>query len=160
MRRTSRFEERMFDAEPMLHPHVMAAYKRTVALLRKEKIRFRVIGGLAVNLEGAGRPTKDVDLVVSRRNWHRAREFLQSLATDSHGIRMGLPGEPQEGLALIGPHGVCIELWPEGITHEQIAELRGKRRSHRAGRLPLTLKGKDRLALLNGKIATYVSATD
>src|SRR5258708_3218875 len=109
----------MFEAEPMTHPHVMDAYHKAAGLLKRHRIPFRVIGGLAVNLHGAGRPTKDVDLVISRRNWHRARDLLQRLATDFQGIRLGLPDEPEKGLGLVGPHGVCRELWPAGGEHAQ-----------------------------------------
>lgn len=144
----------------MTHPHVIEAFERAATLLRLHKIPFRAIGGLALNLHGAGRPTKDVDLVVSRRNWRRARALLQAIATDIQGIRLGLPGEPENGLAVVGPHGVCIEVWPEGVTHSQIAALRGKARPHPAGKLSLTLKGNQRVALLNDKLASYLSATD
>src|SRR5437879_4638183 len=150
----------MFEAEPMTHPHVMDAYRQAAGLLKRHRIPFRVIGGLAVNLHGAGRPTKDVDLVVSGRNWHRARALLQRLATDFQGIRLGLPDEPENGLALVGPHGVCLELWPAGVTHAQIAALRGKSKPHPAGRLPLVLCGGGRTTLINDKLASYLSATD
>ncbi|MDA1276717.1 MAG: hypothetical protein O2960_22085 [Verrucomicrobia bacterium] len=150
----------LFDAEPMVHPAVIEAYEKAASLLRKRGIRFRPIGGIAMNLAGAGRPTRDVDLVVSRRDWHQAREFLQEIATDAQGIRTGLEGEPENGLALVGPHGVVIEVWPEGVTHEEIARLRGRYRPHRAGKLALTLGGDDRAALLNAKLASYLSATD
>jgi hypothetical protein len=113
-----------------------------------------------MNRFGAGRPTKDVDLVVSRKNWHRARDVLQAIATDRQGIRFGLPGEPDQGLALIGPNGVAIEVWPEGVTHGEIAAIRGKQRAHRAGGISLSLKGDSRITLLNNKLASYLSATD
>lgn len=152
--------DELFEAEPLLHPHVRDAFQKASAFLRAQRIPFRVIGGLAINRYGAGRPTKDVDLVVSRKNWHRARQALQAIATDRQGIRFGLPDEPEERLALLGPHGVAIEVWPEGITHGQIAEIRGKRRTHPAGRLALTLRGENRITLLNNKLASYLSASD
>lgn len=105
-------------------------------------------------------PTKDVDLIVSRQQWHQARQALQSIATDVQGIILGLPDEPENGLALIGPHGVPIGLWPEGTTHKQIALIRGKHREHPAGDIAFTLKGDDLVELLNGKLASYLSATD
>ena len=111
-------------------------------------------------LAGAGRPTKDVVLIVARRDWHKARAVLQELATDPLGIRFGLAGEPEGGLALVGPHGVAIEIWPAGITHASIARIRGAGRNHPAGRLKLTLAGNDRIALLNSKLASYLSASD
>jgi len=150
----------LFDAEPMVHPAVREAFEKAASLLQKHEIRFRPIGGIAMNLAGAGRPTRDVDLVVARRNWHRACEVLQELATDLRGIRLGLEGEPENGLALVGPQGVAIEVWPEGLTHEEIARLRGRHRPHRAGKIALTLRGDDRVALLNAKLASYLSATD
>src|SRR5207248_2862275 len=113
MRQDRKNLERLFEAEPMLHPHVEDAFQKAALVLNAARIPFRVIGGLAVNQYGAGRPTKDVDLVVSRKNWGRARKALQAIATDPQGIRFGLANEPKEGLALIGPHGVSIEVWPE-----------------------------------------------
>jgi hypothetical protein len=150
----------LFEADTMLHPHVQEAYDQAVRVLKRQAISFRVTGGIALNLYNAGRPTKDVDLIVSRKDWHRARESLQSVATDIQGHRFGLPEEPANGLAVIGPHGVPIEIWPEGTTHEQIARVRGKHRPHPAGRLALTLAGDDVTALLNNKLASYLSATD
>lgn len=150
----------LFDAAPMAHPHVADAYHRVARKLLTAGIKFRPMGGTAMWLAGAGRPTKDVDLIVARRDWHRARAVLQELATDPLGIRFGLAGEPAEGLALVGPHGVAIEVWPAGISHRIIAQLRGASREHPAGRLQLTLAGNDRTALLNSKLASYLSATD
>jgi hypothetical protein len=151
---------RLFEAEPMLHPNVENAFQKAATILKAARIPFRVIGGLAVNQYGAGRPTKDVDLVVSRKNWSRARKVRQTSATDIQGIRFGLTGEPEEGLAFIGPHGVSIELWPEGVTHGEIAAIRGKQRRHPAGKLALSLRGESRLALINNKLASYLSASD
>jgi hypothetical protein len=150
----------LFEAEPMLHPHVKEAYEKAIRVLKRNAIRHRVTGGMALNLYDAGRPTKDVDLIVSRKDWHRARKCLESVATDVQGHRFGLPEEPDNGLAVIGPHGVAIEIWPEGTTHEEIARVRGKHRSHPAGRLSLTLAGDDITALINNKLASYLSATD
>lgn len=150
----------LFDASPMTHPHVADAYHRVASKLATAGIKFRPMGGTAMWLAGAGRPTKDVDLIVARRDWHRARAVLQELATDPLGIHFGLTGEPDEGLALVGPHGVAIEVWPAGITHGTIARIRGATRKHPAGRLKLTLAGNDRIALLNGKLASYLSASD
>jgi hypothetical protein len=157
LHRSHRF---LFEADPMLHPHVQEAYEQAVRVLKHQAIPFRVTDGIALNLYNAGRPTKDVDLIVSRKDWYRARELLQSVATDIQGHRFGLPEEPVNGLAVIGPHGVPIELWPEGTTHEQIARVRGKHRPHPAGRLALTLAGDNVTALLNNKLASYLSATD
>ena len=150
----------LFDAEPMVHPAVIEAYEKAALVLKKRRIRFRPMGGIAMYLAGAGRPTKDVDLIVRRQNWHQAREFLQEIATDMQGVRLGLAGEPDNGLALIGPNGVAVEVWPEGVTHGEIARLRGRERPHQAGNLALTLSGDDRVALLNAKLASYLSATD
>jgi len=150
----------LFEADPMLHPHVQEAYDQAARVLKRKAIPFRVTGGMALNLFKAGRPTKDVDLIVSRKDWHRAIEILQCVATDAQGHRFGLPEEPAHGLAVVGPHGVPIELWPEGTTHEQIARVRGKHRPHPAGRLALTLAGDDVTALLNNKLASYLSAID
>jgi hypothetical protein len=152
--------QHLFEAEPMLHPHVRDAFEQATELLRRNSIPFRVAGGMALNLYQAGRPTKDVDLIVPREDWHRARQALQNIATDVQGHRFGLPDEPDNGLAIVRPHGVAIELWPEGTTHEQIARIRGKHRPHAAGQLSFTLAGDDLVALLNNKLASYLSATD
>ncbi len=152
----------LFDAEPMLHPKVLEAYDKAIRALKRARIKFRETGGIAVNLHGAGRPTKDIDLVVRRSDWNRAITVLTEIATDRQGIRFGLPGEPTSGLAVIGPHGVPIEVWPEGTTHEQIANVRGmrKKRRHPAGKLALTLEGDATVALINAKLASYLSAQD
>lgn len=146
----------------MLHPNVLDAYEQAVRTLRKARIPFRETGGIALNLHGAGRPTKDVDLIVRRSDWQRAIRALEQIATDRQGIRFGLPGEPDTGLAVIGPHGIPIELWPEGTTHEQIARIRGmqKARRHPAGKLAFTLQGNATVAFVNDKLASYLSAKD
>jgi hypothetical protein len=152
----------MFEAEPMVHPHVLDAYEQAVRTLKKARIRFRETGGIALNLHGAGRPTKDVDLIVRRSDWMRAIHALEPIATDRQGIYFGLPEEPRPGLAVIGPHGVPIEIWPEGTTHEQIARIRGmhKARRHPAGKLAFTLRGNSTVAFINDKLASYLSARD
>ena len=147
--------ELLFDAEPLVHPNVLDAYRQAVRVLKRANIPYRETGGIALNLHGAGRPTKDVDLIVRRSDWLRAIKALGQIATDRLGIRFGLPQEPESGLAVVGPHGVPIEVWPEGTTHEQIAQIRGMRktRRHPAGRLAFTLRGDD-------KLASYLSAKD
>jgi hypothetical protein len=152
----------LFQAEPMVHPNVMEAYEQAVRVLRKARIPYRETGGIALNLHGAGRPTKDVELIVRRSDWHRAVEALGQIATDRLGIRVGLPDEPEPGLAVLGPHGIPIELWPEGTTHEQIARIRGmqKARRHPAGKLAFTLQGDPVVAFVNDKLASYLSARD
>src|SRR5688572_31363087 len=63
---------------------------------------------------------------------------------------------------LFRSHGVPIEVWPEGTTHEQIAKIRGmqKARAHPAGKLAFTLHGDAVVALVNDKLASYLSAKD
>ena len=152
----------LFEAEPMVHPHVLDAYEQAVRVLSNSRIPFRETGGIALNLRGAGRPTKDVDFVVRRSDWHKAIQALEQIATDKQGIRFGLPGEPDQGLAVIGPHGIPIEIWPEGTTHEQIARIRGrlKTRRHPAGKLGFTLRGDATVTLINDKLASHLSARD
>lgn len=151
----------LFEAEPMVHPHVLAAFRKASRALESRGIVFRSIGGIALNLRGAGRPTRDIDLVVSRADWLEAIDVLRhSIGTDLQGIRFGLPDEPACGLAVIGPHGVPIEVWPAGTTHATIARLRGAHRPHPAGDLVLTLAGDDDVNLINSKLASYLSATD
>src|SRR5690349_2176322 len=152
----------LFEAEPMLHPNILDAYEQAARTLRKASIRFRETGGIALNLHGAGRPTKDIDLIVRRSDWLKAIQALQQVATDSQGIYFGLPDEPRSGLAVIGPHGIPLEIWPEGTTHEQIARIRGKHkaRRHPAGKLAFTLRGNAVVALINDKLASYLSARD
>src|ERR1043165_5505339 len=166
----------LFEAEPMVHPHVLEAYEQAIRVLRKARmayeqairvlrkarIPYRETGGIALNFYGAGRPTKDVDLIVRRADWLRAIRALGRIATDHPGIRFGLPGEPEPGLAVVGPHGVAIELWPEGTTHDQIARIRGmqKSRPHPAGKLAFTMQGDAVVGLVNDKLASYLSAKD
>jgi hypothetical protein len=146
----------------MTHPKVLDAYEQAVRVLKKARIRFRVTGGMALNLHGAGRSTKDVDFIVKRSDWRRAIRVLGQIATDQQGIRFGLPGEQETGLAVVGPHGVPIEVWPEGTTHHQIAKIRGmhKVRPHPAGKLAFTLRGNATVAFINDKLASYLSARD
>jgi hypothetical protein len=146
----------------MLHPHVSEAYEQAARALRKARIPFRETGGIALYLHGAGRPTKDVDLIVRRADWSKAIRKLAAIATDRQGIRFGLPEEPESGLAIVGPHGIPIEIWPEGTTHEQIARIRGmhKARRHPAGKLAFTLRGNATVAFINDKLASYLSAKD
>jgi hypothetical protein len=144
----------------MVHPHVFDAYTQAVRVLKQAGIAFRETGGIALNLHGSGRPTKDVDLIVPRADWSRAVRVLKTIAEDPLGIRFGLPDEPEGGLAVVGPHGVPIEVWPEGTTHEEISRLRGKWRQHSAGRMAMTLQGDALVSLINAKLASYLSATD
>lgn len=152
--------DRLFDAPPLTHPHVLAAYQKIATLLRRLRIPFRPMGGIAMHLAGAGRPTKDVDLIVPRAAWQQARQAGQRIATDPQGIRFGLVDEPEAGLAVLGPHGVAIEFWPAGVTHGEIARIRGKPRPHPAGAIPLSLEGDERLALIIAKLASHLSASD
>jgi hypothetical protein len=152
----------LFEAEPMVHPDVLEAYEQAIRVLRKARIPYRETGGIALNFYGAGRPTKDVDLIVRRTDWSRAIRALGRIATDQPGIRFGLPDEPDAGLAVVGPHGVPIEVWPEGTTHDQIARIRGmqKARRHPAGKLAFTMQGDAVVGLVNDKLASYLSARD
>jgi hypothetical protein len=156
------FADLLFEAEPMVHPNVLDAYKQAVRLLRRARIPYRETHGIALNLHGAGRPTKDVDLIVRRSDWLRAIQALEQIASGRQGIRFGLPQEPDTGLAVVGPHGVPIEVWPEGTTHEETARIRGMRkaRRHPAGKLAFTLQGDATVALVNDKLASYLSAKD
>ena len=77
----------LFEAEPMVHPDVLEAYEQAIRVLRKARIPYRETGGIALNFYGAGRPTKDVDLIVRRRDWSRAIRALGRIATDQPGIR-------------------------------------------------------------------------
>jgi len=151
----------LFEAEPMLHPNVLEAYEQAIRVLRKARIPYRETG-IALNFYGAGRPTKDVDLIVRRADWARAIRALGQIATDQPGIPFGLPGEPEPGLAVIGPHGVPIQVRPEGTTHDQIARIRGMRklRPHPAGKLAFRMQGDAVVGLVNNKLASYLSAKD
>ena len=88
----------LFEAEPMIHPKVLDAYEQAAHTLKKARIPFRETGGIALNLYGAGRPTKDVDFIVRRSDWLRALRALGRIASDRQGIRFGLPGEPEAGV--------------------------------------------------------------
>jgi hypothetical protein len=152
----------LFEAKPMVHPHVLEAYEKAIRVLRKARIPYRETGGIALNFYAAGRPTKAVDLIVRRKDSLRAIRALGRIATDQPGIRFGLPDEPVHGLAVVGPNGVPIEVWPEGTTHHQIARIRGmhKARTHPAAKLAFTIQGDAVVALVNNKLASYLSAKD
>jgi hypothetical protein len=152
----------LFEAEPLVHPNVLEAYDQAIGVFRKARIAYRETGGIALSFYGAGRPTKDVNLIVRRTDWLRAIRALGRIATDQPGIRFGLPGEPESGLAVVGPHGVPIEVWPEGTTHDQIARIRGmqKRRPHPAGKLAFSMRGDPVVGLVNDKLASFLSAKD
>ena len=154
--------DELFEAKPLVHPYVLDAYEQAVSALKRAGIPYRATGGIALNLHGAGRPTKDVDLIVRRSDWQQAIEAVGQIATDRLGIRLGLRDEPETGLAVVGPHGVPIEIWPEGTTHQEIARIRGmqKARRHPAGKLAFTLRGDEKVALVNAKLASYLSAKD
>src|SRR5438128_8560081 len=100
----------LFEAEPMIHPNVLDAYEQAVKALKDHDIPFRATGGIALNLFKSGRPTKHVGLIVSRQQWHQARQALQSIATDVQGIIFGLPDEPEKGLALVGRPGDPLDI--------------------------------------------------
>ena len=89
----------LFEAEPMVHPNVLEAYEKAIRVLRKARIPYRETGGIALNFYGAGRPIKDVDLIVRRTDWLRAIRALGRIATYQPGIRFGLAGEPESGRA-------------------------------------------------------------
>ena len=146
----------------MVHPNVLEAYEKAIRVLRRARIPYRETGGIALNSYGAGRPTKDVDLIVRRADWSRAVRALGRIATDQPGIHFGLPDEPNGGLGVVGPHGVPIEIWPEGTTHDQIARIRGmqKARPHPAGKLAFKMKGDAVVGLVNDKLASFLSAKD
>ena len=92
----------LFEAEPMVHPRVISAYKRATRLLKKHRIPFRLIGELAVNFAGVGRPTDEVELLVSRRNLSRALTVVQRRTTKS-------------------PNDIRLTIWPEGVTAGEMA---------------------------------------
>jgi hypothetical protein len=152
--------ERLFEATPLVHPHVLDAYEKAVGVLKRHQIPHRLVGGLALNMLGVGRPTGDVDIVVPKGLWHKALKLLSPLATDSQGLYLGLEDEPEGGMALAGPHGVYIELWPEGTTHGEIARLRGYSKRHPAGHMAFSLGGDGLVGLINSKLASHLSATD
>ncbi|HWL94925.1 MAG TPA: hypothetical protein VNT79_15505 [Phycisphaerae bacterium] len=62
---------------------------RTAAALMAARVRFAVIGGNAVGLwvatkdEGAVRNTKDVDILLDRRDWDRAVEAMSAAGFDA-----------------------------------------------------------------------------
>ena len=75
--------------------------------------------------------------------------------------RMGLPGEPEPGAILRTRRGPFIEVFPEGVTAAEICRLRlGTARRSPAGRIALTLRGSALVALINSKLASYLSAPD
>ena len=140
-----------------LHPAVVACLTDVARALRG--IRYRLAGGCALAALGVGRPTQDVDVVVARSRWADALAALRPLTVDAE--RMGLPGEPEPEAILRTRRGPFIEVFPEGVTAAEICRLRlGTARRSPAGRIALTLRGSALVALINSKLASYLSAPD
>jgi hypothetical protein len=102
----------LFEAEPMVHPDVLDAYEQAVRTLKKARIPFRETGGIALNLRGAGRPTKDVDLIVRRSDWLRALGRSAKSPPTGRAFVLAWPMSQKPDWRSSGPHGVPIELWP------------------------------------------------
>ncbi|MDX2227465.1 MAG: hypothetical protein SFY92_10305 [Verrucomicrobiae bacterium] len=132
--------------------------KMAQARLDKAGIAHRLTGGLFLNEQGVGRPTFDIDLIVSRRDWQRAVSALVPMSIGNE--KMGLPDEPFPAAILKSKSGPFIEIFPEGLTAGEIAKLRGFHRSPRAEKIALTLQGDPRVNFINSKLASYLSATD
>jgi hypothetical protein len=119
----------------MVHPNVLDAYEQAIRVLRKARIPYRETGGIALNSFGAGRPTKHVNLIVRRRDWPRAIRALGRVATDPQGIRFGLPGEPEPGLAVVGPHGALSNSGRKAPLTLRLPRIRGMQKARPQSRL-------------------------
>ena len=66
----------------------MLYYERIFRAFQKNKLRYLLAGGMAVNLHGIPRFTKDVDILVdvSAKNLERLRAVIKSL-----GLRPRMP---------------------------------------------------------------------
>jgi len=142
----------------VLDPRVEKVAAQAVQELSRAKIRHVLTGGVFLNHCGVGRPTFDVDIVVSRRHWQKAVDALLKMAVDSE--RMGLANKPDPAAILKTKAGPLIEIFPEDLTAGEIAGLRGVYRRHPAGKISFSLKGDPLVNLINSKLASHLSATD
>jgi len=126
--------------------------------LAAKKVNFRLTGGLLLNSFGVGRPTYDVDLIVSRSEWQKAVTALEGLSVSYE--RMEAPGEPEPAAILQTTKGPYIEIFPEGMTAGDVAHLRGRYRPDPAEHIAFCLSGDPLVNLINSKIASHLCATD
>ena len=73
---------RVLESTTEMDPRVERVWEKVKTLLDEEGIHYAPVGGIALNLEGAGRPTLDVDLVVKREDWRKAVQILSRLKVD------------------------------------------------------------------------------
>jgi hypothetical protein len=145
--------------ETEIDPRVDAVRAKVEAALTRAGVRYRFIGGLALNIWRAGRPTFDVDVLVSRRRWRQALAALAPLSINRE--YTGMAGEPEGGAMLQSHEGPWIEVFPEGISAGEITALRNKDvRKGPHTRVALSLKGNALVGLVNSKLASYLSAPD
>ncbi|MDD5262939.1 MAG: hypothetical protein PHD76_13930 [Methylacidiphilales bacterium] len=141
-----------------LDPRVALVARRALRTLKRSGIPHALTGGALLNLLGVGRPTFDVDIIVSRAQWQKAVDLLKRHSIDNE--RMGLSGEPEPAAILKTREGPYLEIFPEGLTAGEIAKLRGYYRAHRAGKIAFRVKGNPLVNLINSKLASYLSARD
>lgn len=139
-------------------PRVEEAARQAVLRLEKAGIRYALTGGLLLNRFGAGRPTMDVDLIVPKSRWQDAVNALLPLSINNE--KMGLDGEPEPAAILITKAGPFLEIFPQGLTADEIARLRNRRKPHPAGKIAFRIQGNPLVNLINSKLASHLSATD
>ena len=71
----------------------MIDFKRLIPLLTRADIEFIIIGGVAANVHGSARLTKDLDIVYRRTDENISR-IVQALASLSPYLRGAPPGLP------------------------------------------------------------------
>jgi hypothetical protein len=117
----------------------MLYYERIFTAFQKHKLRYILAGGMAVNLHGVPRFTKDVDILIdiSPQNLKRLRRVIKSLGLkprmpvrldefldpakwavwkkekNLRALNLYNPKDPYEGLDI---------LWDVGMTYEQARE--------------------------------------
>lgn len=152
----------------------MLYYERIFKAFQKHKLRYLLAGGMAVNLHGIPRFTKDVDILiaVTAGNMERLRKVILDL-----GLRPRMPVTLEDfltpaqwpvwsrkknlkALSLFNPkdpyEGVDI-LWNVGLTYE---EAKKGRKSLRIGALRLSLVSIPDLIKMKKKAARQQDLSD
>lgn len=152
----------------------MLYYERIFKAFQKNKLRYLLAGGLAVNLYGIPRFTKDVDILidVSKKNLARLRAVIKSL-----GLRPRMPVTLDEfldpaqwlvwqrtknlkALSLYNPKNPYEELdilWNVGVNY---GEAQKRRKLLKLGLLRLSLVSIDDLIRMKKKASRAQDLSD
>ena len=91
------------------------AIRRVLTALEREGVRYKIFGGVALNLHGLARATEDIDLFVAPEpnNIERLRRALRSVYDDPH-------IEEIDTVDLLGDYPAVQYVPPEGDFHLDI----------------------------------------